>query len=43
MKKSLDDLQRDFTTLFQRFTAFVGELTALRANEATLATRRHGA
>lgn len=42
LKKSLDELRRDFTTLFQRFNTFVSELTALRATEATLATKQRG-
>jgi hypothetical protein len=40
LKKSIDELRRDFTTLFQRFNTFVGELTALRKTEATLAAKK---
>jgi hypothetical protein len=42
MKKTIDDLRRDFTTLFQRFNTFVSELTALRATERTLAAKQRG-
>ena len=37
--KTIDELRRDFTTLFQRYHTFVSELTALRATEAALAER----
>jgi len=37
LKKSVDELRRDITTLFQRYNSFVSELTALRATETTLA------
>jgi hypothetical protein len=37
LKKSIEELRRDFTTLFQRFNTFVTELTALRATETSLA------
>jgi len=37
LKKTIDELRRDFTTLFQRYHTFVAELTALHATEATLA------
>lgn len=40
LKKSIEELRRDFTTLFQRFNTLVTELTALRATAATLATAK---
>ncbi len=40
MKKSINELNRDFTTLFQRFNTFVSELSALRMTEATLAVKK---
>ncbi len=40
LKKSTDELRRDFTTLFQRFHTFVSELAALRMTEATLAAMK---
>jgi len=39
LKRAFEDLQRDLTLFFERHTAFVTELTALRATEATLAAR----
>ncbi len=39
MKKTIDELHRDFTTLFQRYHTFVAELTALHATEAALAEK----
>lgn len=42
LKKSVDELRRDFTSFFGRFNTFVSELTALRATERTLAAaERH--
>ena len=37
MKKSTDELRRDFGTMFQRFHSYIAELTALRATERTYA------
>jgi hypothetical protein len=39
IKKTIDELRRDFTTLFARYHTFVSELTALRATEAALADK----
>lgn len=39
MKKAIEDLRRDFTTLFQRYNSFVAELSALHATEAALSTQ----
>jgi len=39
LKKTIDELRRDFTTLFQRYHTFVSELTSLHATEATLAAK----
>src|SRR5262249_34115597 len=41
MKRAVDDLRRDITSLFQRFHSFVAELSALHATEATLAASQH--
>jgi hypothetical protein len=42
MKTEIDALRRDITTLFQRYTTFVPELTALRATQDALAAaQRH--
>ena len=40
MKRAFEELQRDLTVLFERYTAFVTELTALRSTEATLAAKQ---
>jgi len=39
LKKTIDELRRDFTTLFERYHTFVSELTTLHATEAALAAR----
>ena len=39
VKKTIDELRRDFTTLFQRYHTFVSELAALHATEAALAEK----
>ena len=38
-KKAIDELRRDFTTLFARYNSLVTEVTALHATEATLAAK----
>jgi hypothetical protein len=39
LKKAIDEMRRDFTSLFQSHTGLVTELTALHATEATLAAK----
>ena len=39
LKKAIDELRRDFTTLFARYNSLVTEVTALHATEATLAAK----
>jgi hypothetical protein len=39
LKKSIDELQRDFTMLFARYNSLVTALTELHATEATLAEK----
>jgi hypothetical protein len=42
LKKAIDELRRDFTTLFARYNSLVSELTALHATEAALAAKTAG-
>ncbi len=44
IKRAIDDLRRDFTTLFERYHTLLGELTALHTTEASLAAaeKPHG-
>ena len=39
LQTAVDDLRRDFTTLFQRYNTFLNELSSLHATEAELAAR----
>ena len=39
MTKAVGELRRDFTTLFERYHAFIREVTDLRATEANLAAK----
>jgi hypothetical protein len=41
MQTAAVDLRRDFTTLFERYNTFLGELSALHTTEAALATAKH--
>ena len=40
MQTAINELRREFDTLFQRYNTFVNELSALHATEAALAAAR---